>query len=534
MQKTRTDKYSKKTVIVFIFILFVMLLCSVRVMMISSDKSMSANSTANSYVITLQKQRKTIFDANMSRLTGTEKIEYSAISPTPLSVTAVAKSLKGKEKNNILERLKSGKPTLVAKRIKGNGILNLTVVKQNENTKANHLLGYIDSNGRGVCGLQKEYDEMLFCEENARLVYSIDGKGRALSGINPRLDYDETVLNSGIAITIDGKIQSVVYDAMNSVSKGAAVVFEVGSCKLRAMVSKPDFDVCDIASSIRSESSPLINRALCAYNVGSVFKPCIAAAALENGLDNYLYTCTGNSIIGGRQFNCNHTEGHGNMNLEDALSLSCNTYFYNLAINCGAKNIYNMAKSFGFGNKSILADGICSQNENLSKLDTLQKYDAAIANYAIGQGDIMLSPLSLGYMYCAIAGNGTYKKAGILEGKVENKKLIENKTACYPTRAISEQTAKTLREYLIKTVESGTGEKARPKTCTAGGKTATAQTGWIDSNNKHILQGWFCGFFPAENPEYVAVVLCEDAVSGGNDSAPIFAEIADGIIAQKH
>ena len=74
----------------------------------------------------------------------------------------------------------------------------------------------------------------------------------------------------------------------------------------------------------------------------------------------------------------------------------------------------------------------------------------------------------------------------------------------------------------------GTGTKGNPEKTTAAGKTATAETGWKKNGNK-VTQGWFCGFFPAENPKYVAVILAEGASSGGSVCAPVFKKIADSV-----
>jgi len=95
--------------------------------------------------------------------------------------------------------------------------------------------------------------------------------------------------------------------------------------------------------------------------------------------------------------------------------------------------------------------------------------------------------------------------------------------------AISSESAALMREYLRKVVSDGTGVAAAPTLCTAAGKTATAQTGRFDENGKEITIGWFCGFFPAENPRYAVAVMIENA--NGFDAAPIFAELADSITA---
>ena len=89
-------------------------------------------------------------------------------------------------------------------------------------------------------------------------------------------------------------------------------------------------------------------------------------------------------------------------------------------------------------------------------------------------------------------------------------------------------TAAVLREYLAAVITEGTGEDAKPETVTAAGKTATAQTGKYE-DGVEISQGWFCGFFPAESPEYVVVVFSENTKKQIKSCNKIFAEIADNI-----
>ena len=128
-------------------------------------------------------------------------------------------------------------------------------------------------------------------------------------------------------------------------------------------------------------------------------------------------------------------------------------------------------------------------------------------------------------LYCAIAGDGSYRVPSIVSAAFEQGEKSEYDKSS-PTKAFSKQTAKTIRSALVEVIENGTGKSAKPALCTAAGKTATAQTG-VYENNKEITNGWFCGFFPAEVPKYVVIIMEEKAI--GSDVSPIFARIADEI-----
>ena len=133
-------------------------------------------------------------------------------------------------------------------------------------------------------------------------------------------------------------------------------------------------------------------------------------------------------------------------------------------------------------------------------------------------------------LYLAIAGDGSYYLPSVIEKTVkdgrENYYDIGN-----PTRVMSAQTATTLRQYLETVVTEGTGTEASPVSCTAAGKTATAQTGRYYDNGEEITNSWFCGFFPAQNPKYVTIVMSDSRSTVS--TASVFAKIADEIMQLK-
>lgn len=500
-----------------------------RLLALSGGENAEAAREQSSVRVEITRPRGTIFDANLEPLTNRTTHYRAAVAPAPQAIIALREALPEDRLEAALDRLEQQKPAVVDldEPVYAQGITLFSVFdRYGEGVQAVHLLGYLDGSGHGASGIEKAYDELLYTETPLSAVYTIDAGGNVLPGVEPEIEGTAGSLGDGLALTIDSRIQTVVEKAMSGLAAGAAVVMEVGTGKVRAMCSLPGFSPDNLADSLEADNAPFINRALSAYNVGSVFKPCIAAAALESGISADLgYTCTGSMVIGERAFHCMST--HGPMTLLSALEKSCNTYFYNLALRTGAEAVYGMAKSLGFGQARTLADGIAADAGSLPNPAVLAEQPAALANFSIGQGDLLLSPLALCSLYEAVAGDGTYHAPTVVEGRVTAGKL-EPAQVPAPTRVMSRETAATIREGLVRVVQSGTGAAGAPAVGGAGGKTATAETGWI-KDGRPVVQAWFAGFYPAEDPQYVIVVLGEDGVSGGATCAPVFKGICDGL-----
>lgn len=522
-------RLQRRTAGCFFLIAALLFVSSMRLLALSGGENAEAAREQNSIRVEITRPRGTIFDANLEPLTNRTTHYRAAVAPTPQAIIALREALPEDQLEAALDRLEQQKPAVVdlEEPVYAQGITLFSVFdRYGEGAQAVHLLGYLDGSGHGASGIEKAYDQLLYTETPLSAVYTIDAGGNVLPGVEPEIEGTAGSLGDGLALTVDSRIQAVTEKAMSNLTAGAAVVMEVGTGKVRAMCSLPGFSPDNLADSLEADNAPFINRALSAYNVGSVFKPCIAAAALESGISAGLgYTCTGSMVIGERAFHC--MSAHGPMTLLSALEKSCNTYFYNLALQTGAEAVYNMAKSLGFGQSHTLADGIAADAGSLPGLAVLAEQPAALANFAIGQGDLLLSPLALCSLYEAVARDGAYYAPTVVEGRVTAGKL-EPAEVPAPTRVMSRQTAATIREGLVRVVQSGTGAAGAPAAGGAGGKTATAETGWI-KDGRPVVQAWFAGFYPAEDPQYVIVVLGEDGVSGGATCAPVFKGICDGL-----
>lgn len=518
--------------IIFCFCLIIALFfgCIMRIFVINSSDYLSTAQQNNTYKFTLSKLRRTIFDSNMQPLTNSETKWIAVFSPNESAILSTASIKNSEDKSRVLNSLKNGEPALaeVTEKIDAFGVYCAKVYVATPNKLlCPQLIGYLDSDSHGVVGLQKQYDNWLYTDSIHSVALAIDAKGRVLSGEEVYESFDESILNSGLALTINSDIQSLTLAAMQNVTSGAAVISEIGTGKIRAMVSVPEFSADSVADYLNAENSPLLNKCVMGYNVGSVFKPCVAAAALESGsFGKFSVNCVGTNTIAGHIFKCHKLSGHGLVDMRNALAYSCNSFFYNISVKLGADAVYNMASALGFGNGHQIANGI-TLGGSLTDIDAVRANERTLVNLSIGQGKLLLSPVALLSLYEAIANGGVYYPQTVIEGEVVNGavKKAEKPT---PVRVMSKDTADILKDYLMSVTDYGTGKAAKPTLTTAAGKTATAETGW-QKNGVLIKNSWFCGFFPADNPKYAVSILIEDSKGGDDVAAPVFAKIADSI-----
>ena len=515
-----------RVAVCFFFIMLGFLSCVLRVAVITSGNYSAVQTEQSSYRLEIGSIRGTIFDTNKISLTNSQSSIIAAVIPNSVSAEWLLDAVDPDERENVSNKLNGSAPfvTEITHNIELDGVATTTYYNHTLNEKSLcHIIGYVGNDLHGISGLEKAYDDLLYSKDGASAIFKINGRGEVLKGEEITIENDTKKIASGVVSTIDINIQTALDEATADMEKGAAIVIEPKSGKIRGMISRPYFDIENVATYFERDDSPLINRCLSAYNVGSVFKPCVAAAALEAGTNDYYTDCKGYETIADRKFACHKREGHGIVDLFGAIGQSCNVFFYNLAAEIGAEKIYNMASSLGFGNSLKLSEGIFSVSGNLTDLSLLEN-SAELANLSIGQGKLLLSPVSVISLYCAIANGGCYVLPSITEGILTEGAFTANQPIA-PTRVMSDGTAKKLTEFLKGVVTDGTGTAANPKNTTAAGKTATAQTGRY-KNGIEITHSWFCGFFPAESPRYAVCVMVEE----GGGSAEIFSKIADGII----
>ena len=514
-----------------------LLICILSVYTISGGELLAETAQQQSvYRLTVNETRGTIYDCNLLPLTGEEKRWVAAVAPGVQTASDLSRALGSDGVASLSSLLQDGRPFALSlpSNVSGDGILTFQVSERyaGQEQLAAHAIGYLDGSGHGVAGVEKAYDDFL-AEQKGEIsvTYQVDALHRALAGETPSVSDTSALGKAGLVLTIDKRIQRIAEEAAREhLTKGAVLVVEVPNCEIRAMVSLPSFDPDNVAQLLEDEDSPLLNRCLAPYSVGSVFKLVSAAAALEAGLPpDTAYECTGGITVSGDVFHCYDEEAHGEEDMRLAIANSCNTYFVNLMQQVDPSLFLGMAERFGFGSGTQFAPGYLSSAGVLPTESSL-RIPKALANFSFGQGELTATPLQIAAMVNAIASGGEYTAPSLVEGTVDAG-LNTTSTAGRqePVRILSAYHAALLQNFMLASVQEGTSEKYSPAHGEAGAKTATAQTGRYDENGVEEVHSWFAGFYPYDDPQYVIVVFSETGTGGGPTCGPVFQQIADGI-----
>ena len=528
----------KRTAALFFAFCLIMGIMSARIMIINETKTKSASYTANTISVVADKTRGVIYDCRLQRLVNAESTQMLAVKPDIQSLFDNNEYISSDDRTSAYNEVKEGRIALAKQ--SGEEYRNNTdslsfskVERYKNNGEAVHLVGYINSDGEGVCGIEKYYNSLLSSESGRlKVICSVDAYRKPLKGEKMRLESDNYDTAAGVELTIDLSIQSICEKSLEdfNIECGAIVVLDTETSEIRAMASAPEFSQLNPAASLDSDKAPFINRAITPYSVGSIFKPVVAAAALEKGIPvNLNYYCNGRISVGNVSFGCHKKAGHGNMNMLSAMIDSCNPYFINLALTVCKEPVCDMAERLGLGRKIELCDGWYADGGIMPAADSLES-DQDIANLAFGQGSLLASPLQMAAVYAAIANGGVYRAPSLMRAIVDGNR-IEIMRAELPAsrRVMTAETADTLKKLLQETAQKGSSGKAKPETVSAAGKTATAQSGQFNEAGNEITQSWFCGFFPCENPQYAVAILKENGQGGSADCAPVFRYLADEI-----
>lgn len=500
-------------------------------MLKNEDSPASKNSSSKSIV--LDTSRGMIYDCNMKKLVNTSSKNVTVCLPTLKAFNTLSPYITESEKNTVYENVSNGKAGIIttAKRFNENDISTATVVSRyTENQPCVHLIGHLDNTGNGAMGLEKVYNSYLSQQSGElKAQWSVDALGHILYGENIKFQRNNYLSPAGIQLTIDLDIQNIVENALESfqVAKGAGVVIDADTCEILAVASVPTFNPLNLSADINSTDSPFINRALTPYSVGSVFKPFVAASAVENNID-LSFNCTGSIDIGGTVFKCSNNTAHGFVNMKSAMEKSCNTYFIALGQKIGKEKILNLCSSFGFGKSVELADNFYLNSGVLPTTDYINS-PQALANLCFGQGTLLASPVQMAVAYAVFANGGYYRPPTLMKGIVDSNSDVIQKVELPKKYRVMNSTATDKIDSLLESVVSnGNAVKAYSQTVNNRGKTATAQSGWYE-NGREITHTWFCGYFTHNNKKYVAVIFKEDGTSGAADCAPIFKEISENI-----
>ncbi len=522
----------KRVVSALLVIILSFLLLSGRLFYISSDSDF-VSAQPHIRVRELSNKKGTIYDRKGLPLTNSKTKEIICAKPSAENAVLISK-LMGKKfaKSTVLKGYFTTFTSEKSNQINENDhIKKFNIFERYPDSIALHLIGYTDIDGNGVSGIEKYYqNEIDKYKGNLSVAYSADALGRMLTGEKIDIRNNNYYSQGGIMLTIDKDIQIIVEKALinGNIDKGAAIVLDVNNSAILACASTPTYERNNIEKYLNSTDAPFLNRAFECFPVGSVFKAVTAAAALESGINLTEYNCNGYIEKSGNIFNCNKLEGHGTIDFNTAIAMSCNPYFIETSTQIGAKKLLNTAKKLGFGKSIDLENGFVTAQGNLPHIKELNS-SAAVGNLGFGQGKLTASPLQIATCFATIANGGIYNEPYIYKGSVDINGNLTPTIQNNGKRVLSKSTCETIKNAMAKTTTDGTGKTAFTSLFDSCTKTATAQSGQYDNNGVEIKYCWFVGFFPIENPRYIICILKENGSSGGTDGAPVFKEISEKI-----
>lgn len=384
-------------------------------------------------------------------------------------------------------------------------------------------------------------------------VYGASGielaENRLLSGTSDQLFYRRVSdlltgadpAGASVELTLDPEVQQAAEDALGD-RTGAVVALDPSTGRVLAMVSRPTYDPDRLAGLDRSDvvaawedltsdpDRPLVNRAVGGdlYPPGSVFKLVTAAAALESG------SYTPDSVLdapdvldlpqtdadlpnaGGES--CSPT---GEASLADALRVSCNTAFGSLGLALGGQALRDQAEAFGFGRDLSIPLPVTPSSvpEDLTP--------PQVAQSAIGQYDVRVTPLQVAMVAAAIANDGVVMEPQMISAvRDADLSVIERPEPREIGRAVSEETADELTQMMELVVDEGTGTAAQIPGVDVAGKTGTAEHG----DGSEDTHAWFASFAPADDPQVAVAVLVENGGSGGGTAAPVARQVMEAVV----
>jgi penicillin-binding protein 2 len=393
---------------------------------------------------------------------------------------------------------------------------------------------YIGYEMRGRGGVEREYDELLSGEGGHKLV-RVDPVGYIHEEIGiPR----EPVDGRDLLLTLDPKAQAAADRALAG-KQGAFVVLDVNSGAIIAMASSPTFSQNELALDnyhyeelSKEEGMPMLNRAVDGrYAPGSIVKPLIALAALECGaiVPATTYNCDGSYHEHRLHIRCASRWGHGELDLVNAIKLSCNPYFINAGIKTGLANIQPMLAAAGFGRRPGIdlpsADkGLFPTREYAVRTrGPDQPWGMAdTALISIGQGLSVITPLQVALYTAALANGGLVYRPFLVRSVLNADGTVWRNTA-----PVVEHRLPTTPEHLavvqqgmyeVVNGENGSGSRAKNDVIMLAGKTGSAE---VKPRNKPKTKNtWFIAFGPYTHPKYACAMVIEDGDSGGRTSAP--------------
>lgn len=465
----------------------------------------------------------------------------------------VLKKLTGKKASEVTVAKKTEKEAV--QKLAGLSLNGVYFSRDNERTypKSDFLsqvIGFTSSDNTGAAGIEKYYDSFLRGKDG-EILYETDLVGLRLNGAAGAYKPAENGYN--LRLTIDSGIQTIAETALKRAAQqynpksAECIVLDPDTFEILAMACTPSYDL----NNVPRDDIPLLNtlsrnRIVCdIYEPGSTFKVITSAADLEEWKKGnkaafsptHVFSSSRTRTVDGTTVKCwsNHANGkHSCQTLADALNNSCNPCFTDMALALGKDTFYDYLAAFGFGKTTGLDFG--GEASGMLLAETAVR-NCDLARIGFGQ-TVAVSGIQLA---CAVAscvnGGYYYEPRLVKEIYASDGYVLQKNAPKLKNRTVSGDTSRLLAGMLEGVVEKGSGKKTYIEGYRVGGKTGTAQK----YENGHIAAGKyvssFVGFFPANAPKYLALVVIDEpqgAYYGSVVAAPCAKEIFSSIIDAKN
>ena len=478
--------------------------------------------------------------ADQRYITDPVSVAEQIAEPLGMNVAEVSKKLRGDASFVYVARQvdRDVAQTIADKEIPGLGFLDESERHYPAKELAAQVIGYVDTDGNGLGGLERQYDAALRGSDGERTV-EIDPEGRQI----PQGVHEERAPQPGVDLvtTIDQQLQYQAQVALAEVVKaenaegGTLIAMNPHTGEIYAMASVPGFDPNDIRA---KDEDNLNNPALVdVFEPGSVNKVITASAAVEEqavGLQHAYHVPDSYTVSfpdGDVTVDDSHPHGVERMFLGDIISQSSNVGTIMVADDLGQDQLASYLAKFGFGRPT----GLNFPGESAGILPA--EYDwsgASMLNIPIGQG-VSVTPMQMAAVYATVANDGVWVEPQLVKGTVDATGTFHDAPDPERRRVVSPETAQTVTGMLANVVREGTGTNADIPGYWVAGKTGTAQKPKEDgSGYSNDYMASFIGFLPAADPQLVIAVVIDDPASeyGGEAAAPLFQRFGREAIAR--
>lgn len=430
-----------------------------------------------------------------------------------------------------------------------------------KNSLASSVIGFTGSDDQGLEGIEYEYDSYL-SGTPGRIITAQNARGTDMP-----FRYEQNVESedgNNVYLTIDETIQSICEKYMqkgvednNVLNKGVCIAMDVNTGAILAMVTTDGYDLNNpyelsakdkkkIKSTAKSKQAEAESAALSnmwrnkavadTYMPGSVFKMCVASAALEENLVNEKtsFTCTGSIEVEGETIHCSNIAGHGTQNFVEVISNSCNPAFIQIGQMLGAGKFRQYYQGFGFSDKTGI-DLPGEAEDSFWKEGKMGGVDLAVASF--GQ-NFTITPIQM-ITACAAVSNGGYVVQPHVVSKITDSKgnVIKTVDKKVKRQVISDDTSKKMNEYLEYNTERQGAAAGYISGYKVAGKTGTTEKRGVTKVESSFSEDYissFCGYAPADDPQIAMLVFFDtpdgDAYYGSQVSSPVFINIMSEVL----